>query len=515
MNYVNDTKNLVNNNYIDSRKYLFTDRGSATINADRAAFARTLQQIRQANGVNTSSSLQANLGSKTQNDSSALPSTQTTLLNPNVPSVSVKSGDTLSNIVRNYVEAQGQPVSNTEALKLAQVVAKSNGIENPDKIFPGQVLKLDALSEEGQDWAGLNTNLKRSVNNPSTPYATGPSTSNVLSSRLATLSSLGSGAQPRLQRESLNPTGESISTGATTLASWGDNPILTKTISRAVEKGFIPPQEQQAVYEKIIKMSQTYQFNPDDFARLTLMESDGMNPKASNNKCHGIIQFCEGPDRGAASAGFAANPKDITNHSVLQQLDLVSKYFDETGLKNFGPARLDDLYLTVLTPAARSETRQHANLNISGAQASLLHVNKDTTAPITRSSIIKGLHQNALNRLGLDFNTADAVLGSGFAGVNNMSNLNHTLNVGHSSNGNRLNHTIAAGGASATSAVSATVSATVNATVNATANATPNAAVQLAQNMNLNNANTTSASNSANKAQALRVSAYLNQTYLP
>ena len=59
---------------------------------------------------------------------------------------------------------------------------------------------------------------------------------------------------------------------------------------------------------KIIQLSQEHRFAPDDFARLTLMESDGMNPKASNNRCHGIIQFCDGPDRGAASAGFGANP---------------------------------------------------------------------------------------------------------------------------------------------------------------------------------------------------------------
>jgi hypothetical protein len=129
------------------------------------------------------------------------------------------------------------------------------------------------------------------------------------------------------------------------------------------------------------------------------MESDGMNPKATNNRCHGIIQFCDGADRGAASVGFASNPKAILGHSVLQQLDMVDKYFDETGLKNFGPAGLDDLYLTVLTPAARSETRPNAALNIPGQQAAYLHVNRDTSAPITRNSILAGLHFNANERL--------------------------------------------------------------------------------------------------------------------
>ena len=135
-------------------------------------------------------------------------------------------------------------------------------------------------------------------------------------------------------------------------------------------------------------------------ARLTLMESDGMNPKATNNRCHGIIQFCDGPDRGAASAGFGSNPKAILGHSVLQQLDMVSKYFDETGLRSGGPTSLDDLYLTVLTPSARREKAPDASLNIAGSQATHLYVNRDKSAPITRNSIMQGLYQNALERLG-------------------------------------------------------------------------------------------------------------------
>ncbi|MFM2240949.1 MAG: hypothetical protein RJA69_2323, partial [Pseudomonadota bacterium] len=180
------------------------------------------------------------------------------------------------------------------------------------------------------------------------------------------------------------------------------NPILQKTLDRAVEKGFIPANERQAVHDRILQMATEYKFSPDDFARMTLMESDGMNPKASNSRCHGIIQFCDGPDRGAASVGFGQNPRAIMNKSVLQQLDLVAKYFDDTGLKNMGPAGLDDLYLTVLTPAARQETRQHVNLNIAGNQAPQLYVNRDVRAGITRQSIQQGLHQNANERLGLD-----------------------------------------------------------------------------------------------------------------
>jgi hypothetical protein len=105
--------------------------------------------------------------------------------------------------------------------------------------------------------------------------------------------------------------------------------VLSQTLDRAVNRGFIPKVEKQDVYNKILQVANKHNFAPDDFARLTLMESDGMNPKASNSRCHGIIQFCDGPDRGAASAGFGANPKAILGHSVLQQLDTPAKIYND------------------------------------------------------------------------------------------------------------------------------------------------------------------------------------------
>jgi hypothetical protein len=133
---------------------------------------------------------------------------------------------------------------------------------------------------------------------------------------------------------------------------------------------------------------------------MTLMESDGMNPRSSNARCHGIIQFCDGSDRGAASAGFAANPKAILGLSVYQQLHLVDKYFGDVGLKNKGPAGLDDLYLSVLMPSARSEVRTDAPLSIGNNQAKALYEGRDTSAPMTRQSILQGLLKNAADRLG-------------------------------------------------------------------------------------------------------------------
>lgn len=355
---------------------------------------------------------------------------------------SVKSGQTLSGIVREQMASRGVNLSNNEALRLAQTVARANNLPNANLIHPGQRLNLESLNFSVAQ-AGANSAQSASLSNPSNgsnaPSAQSPlqntaaalnaaanstpSASPLPFSTAAALSALAANAAPSsfsnpssmAAPAPLTLNGQSFATplGTSSLAGTAQiqllsrtdrssHPVLEKTINRAVDKGFIPAEEKQAVMNKIVQMSQHHKFAPDDFARLSLMESDGLNPKATNNRCHGIIQFCDGPDRGAASAGFGANPKAILGHSVLQQLDMVGKYFDDTGLKNSGPVGLDDLYLTVLTPAARNETRPNAPLNIPGRQAAYLHVNRDVRAPITRNSIVAGLHQNAKERLGND-----------------------------------------------------------------------------------------------------------------
>ena len=290
-------------------------------------------------------------------------------------SVNVQSGQTLSGIVRDQMAARGVNISSSEALRLSQTVAQSNKLPNANLIHPGQRINLESLnltlaqsqlSNRAVIASAANTNTNINIANRQT--AVNSTTQLQLLSRV----------------------------------DQGGNPVLEKTLNRAVDKGFIPAQDKQAVMNKIIQLSQQHRFAPDDFARLSLMESDGLNPKANNGRCFGIIQFCDGPDRGAASVGFASNPKAILGRSALDQLDMVGKYFEDTGLKSYGPVGLDDLYLTVLTPAARNETRPNVALNIPGPQAAFLHVNRDTRAPITRNSILAGLHQNANERLGVE-----------------------------------------------------------------------------------------------------------------
>ncbi len=294
----------------------------------------------------------------------------------------VKSGDTLSGIVKQFLNSRGVNPSTSDIQRLAQDVAQASGIQNANRIYPGQRIALGTLHALLPGATPNLAALDKTLPQQSAGFsATVPTPANGVESNSLV---------PNTQLQLLTRIGNQA------------HPVLQKTLDRAVEKGFIPPKERQAVYDRILQMATEYKFSPDDFARMTLMESDGMNPKASNSRCHGIIQFCDGPDRGAASVGFGQNPKAILNKSVLQQLDLVAKYFDDTGLKNMGPAGLDDLYLTVLTPAARQETRQQANLNIPGNQAAHLYVNRDVRAGITRQSILQGLHQNANERLGLD-----------------------------------------------------------------------------------------------------------------
>ncbi len=305
-------------------------------------------------------------------------------------STTVRSGQTLTGIVREQMAARGVNISNNEAMRLAQTVARSNNIVNANMIHPGQPLNLSSLNFSLQQAQAVQQAIaanQAAVAQAAAPAITPAANLNVLNTNTA----LGNAALSGTAQVQL-----------LTRSDRSGNVVLEKTIDRAIEKGFIPVQDKQAVMNKIVQLSQEHRFSPDDFARLTLMESDGMNPKATNNRCHGIIQFCDGPDRGAASAGFGANPKAILGHSVLQQLDMVGKYFEDTGLKNFGPVGLDDLYLTVLTPAARNETRPNAALNIPGQQAAYLHVNRDMRAPITRNSILAGLHQNANERLGTE-----------------------------------------------------------------------------------------------------------------
>ena len=265
----------------------------------------------------------------------------------NRATVTVERGDTLIGLTRNYLgNAVGQ-FDNAQILDMAKTIARENGIANPNRILPGQVLNMAPMT-----------------------------TMAALKLRPGTVEAIQLNAHVNVA-----------------------TPVLDKTLARAVAKGFLPADQQAEVRNKILSLASEHRFAPDDFARMTLMESDGMNPKASNGFCHGIIQFCA--NTGATGVGYASNPKEILNLSVMDQLNLVDRYFTRTRLKEYGPASLDNLYLTVLTPSARSEVRTNVALKIPGRQAAYLYEGFDPNAGIiTRNSILNGLRLNAQQRLG-------------------------------------------------------------------------------------------------------------------
>ena len=281
--------------------------------------------------------------------------------------VDVRQGDTLIGLVKAHYRQQGLPVSESQAFRLAHQVAADNGIANPDLILPGQQVDFSRLQLPP---------LARSAS-PDSSFTTAE---NALAGRAW---------------RTATPVPASLQTGDIASPENGDHPVLDQTLSRAVDKGFLPAQELPAVRSRVLALADRFRFSPDDFARLTLMESGGMNPQASNGRCHGIIQFCDGPGRGAASVGYRDNPRAILGMGLLQQLDLVERYFTQVGVAPENGQRkvsLDNLYLSVLMPAARSEKRRDVALDIPGLQASWLHVDRNRQNPITRDSLSAGLY---------------------------------------------------------------------------------------------------------------------------
>lgn len=292
----------------------------------------------------------------------------------------IQPGDTLTSIVREQAQMHGVKLTPSEEFRWTQALAADSGIQNANAIFPGQKVQMQNMLSRWQ--AGQTQPLATAQNG---------STSNTNSANH------NSGSIPTVVVTAARPQQLPKSNYINAVA----HPVLSQTLDRAVSRGFIPKVEQQDVYNKVLQVANKHNFSPDDFARLTLMESDGMNPQASNTRCHGIIQFCDGPDRGAAEVGFGKSPKSILGLSVYQQLHLVDTYFDKVGLKKAGAVPLDELYLAVLQPAARGEKRPEEPLGIPGKQAKYLYEGRDPQAPMTRASITQGLLQNASDRLGI------------------------------------------------------------------------------------------------------------------
>ena len=301
----------------------------------------------------------------------------------------VRNGDTMTGIAQKLLAARGQEAGPQASLRAALQLARANGISNPDRIRPGQTIDTNLLTQASGNGNGYsNSNIN-----------TGNSQSNSLSSRSLAAPQQFSQASQALK--GLRPVNDRSS------VPLNHHPVLEKTLDRAVSLQYFDASQKDAVRDKVMQLARQHQFSPDDLAIVTLIESDGMNPRSTNGRCHGVIQFCDGPNRGAATVGFADNPKGILDLSVLDQLDLMGKYFEETGLRQFGPATLDNLYLTVLTPAARRERSANATLDIAGQQATALYEGNDRNGGITRNSLLNGLYQNARDKLAMSIPAAN------------------------------------------------------------------------------------------------------------
>jgi len=114
MNFPIDSKALVKTHLTTPNTSSMTAKQTVEANIARIGFAQTLAQLQARNSVNSS-----------------------TILNPQVPSVAVKEGDTLTGIVKNHMQALGKTVSHNESARLAQDIARANGLANPDRIYPG------------------------------------------------------------------------------------------------------------------------------------------------------------------------------------------------------------------------------------------------------------------------------------------------------------------------------------------------------------------------------------------
>ena len=146
MNFNIDPKALVKTGFVLPNTASMTARQTVEAHALRTGFAQTLAQLQSKTGVNSS-----------------------TILNPKVPSVAVQDGDTLSAIVKREMQVMGKPVSHNEATRLAQDVARANGISNPDRIYPGQRLNLSSLSNP-TDTAAAKATLNLPANSPATAH---------------------------------------------------------------------------------------------------------------------------------------------------------------------------------------------------------------------------------------------------------------------------------------------------------------------------------------------------------
>ncbi|MFY8080022.1 MAG: LysM peptidoglycan-binding domain-containing protein, partial [Limnohabitans sp.] len=148
---------------------------------------------------------------------------------------SIKPGDTLTSIVREQAQINGVKLTPSEEFRWTQALAADSGIQNANAIFPGQKIQMQNMLNQWQ--AGKNQ-PQGFAQNPSIAKNT---------SAVKTNESI-----PTIVVTAARPT---TSLQKPNYINAVAHPVLSKTLDRAVARGFIPKVEQQDVYNKVLQVA--------------------------------------------------------------------------------------------------------------------------------------------------------------------------------------------------------------------------------------------------------------------
>ena len=149
----------------------------------------------------------------------------------------IQAGDTLTSIVKEQALLQGVKLTPSEEFRWAQNLATDSGIQNPNAIFPGQKIQLQNMLSQWQTGQTQPQNLAQT-----SPKGT-PA---IAQNKIETVTVTASRSVPTL------PKGNYINAVA--------HPVLSQTLDRAVNRGFIPNVEKQDVYNKVLQVDNKHNF---------------------------------------------------------------------------------------------------------------------------------------------------------------------------------------------------------------------------------------------------------------
>lgn len=215
--------------------------------------------------------------------------------------------------------------------------------------------------------------------------------------------------------------------------------IFNKAIDRAIQKGWMPATDREAVISRSTQMAAKYQFPLDNFAILVNYEAMGFNPSCTNTSgCSGIIQFCadKGGQKTVNKKVYAINT--IKNMTLLQQLEVVDGYFEDIKSEDRQGAMKDvvHLYFYVLYPyIAKNYEKFGENENFYndpkvkglGRQAPSLY-NPDGS--MTKTSVRKALLEKTEAIMGGKIDPSDFIPAGGGENITNTGSLLNTLGGG-------------------------------------------------------------------------------------